>query len=160
MNVTCDSISPFAGFVRVSCKFSPSAPPAQVSLNAEMPLDIFFKGKRIGKTPTQVSLPPGKTTLVLSNKGAGIRIRRDFESKPGQSLSLNIQLEKGTLNVNAPAGAEIWVNGILKGTAPMGGIELWEGEHRLLVKYQESTLSKSFSLPPGGYMNYDVSVTN
>jgi serine/threonine-protein kinase len=137
-----------------------SAAPAQVHIRSEMPLDISFKGKHIGKTPAQVSVPPGKATFLLSNKSAGIRTRRHMELKPGQTANLNVHLEKGVLNVNAPVGAQILVNGVLKGTAPMGDIELWEGDHRLLVKHNGATLSQSFSLAPGGYMNYDVTQTS
>jgi len=137
-----------------------ASPPAQVTLQSEIPLNISFKGKLLGKTPAQISLPPGKSTLVLSNKSAGIRIRRNVDLRAGQSLSLNVQLEKGTLNVSAPTGAEIWVDGTLKGKAPMGDIELWEGDHQLLVKHGNDALSENFSLNPGGYMNYDVRQTS
>jgi len=136
-----------------------SAAPAKVNIQADMPLDISFKGKRIGKTPAQVSLPAGNVTLLFSNKSAGIRTKRSLELKPDQTVHLNVQLGKGTLNVNAPAGAHIRVNGVLKGRAPMGDIELWEGEHRLSVEHNNQTLSESFSLAPGGYMNYDVTET-
>jgi hypothetical protein len=78
---------------------------------------------------------------------------------PGQTATLNVQLGKGTLHVNAPPGAQIRVNGVLKGTAPLGEIELWEGDHRLSIQYNEQTLSENFSLVPGGYMNYDITET-
>jgi len=133
--------------------------PAQVNIHSETPLDIFFKGKRMGTTPTQIALPPGKVSLVFSNKSAGIRTRRHLELRPGQNVDVDVQLAKGTLNINAPAGAKIWVDGVLKGTAPLGDIELWEGEHRLSVNHNNNTLSENFSLAPGGYMNYDVMQT-
>jgi len=132
----------------------------QVNVQADMPLDISFKGKQVGKTPAQISLPSGKVTLLLSNKNNGIRTRRNLELKPGENVVMNIQILKGTLKVNAPSGAKIWVDGVLKGTAPVGDIELWEGDHRLRVEYGNlPPLSESFSLAPGGYMNYDVTQT-
>jgi|GEM_PF-348172 len=133
---------------------------ARVNIQAAMPLDISFKGKRIGKTPAQVSLPAGNVTLLFSNKSAGIRIKRSLELSPEQTVDLNVQLEKGRLNVNAPAGAQISINGVHRGTAPLGDIELWEGEHRLSVRYNDQTLTESFSLAPGGYMHYDIMATS
>jgi serine/threonine-protein kinase len=136
---------------------APNVEPVRVNVQADMPLDISFKGRHLGKTPAQVSLPSGKVTLVLSNKSAGIRTRRHLELSPGKTaVDLNIQLGKGTLNVNAPPGAQIRINGVLKGTAPLGDIELWEGDHRLSIRHNDQTLSDSFSLVPGGYMNYDI----
>jgi len=55
-------------------------------------------------------------------------------------LSLNIRLEKGTLNVNAPPGAEIWVDGILKGKAPIGDMAFWE-----VVRFCATEQKKIFS---------------
>jgi hypothetical protein len=50
---------------------------------------------------------------------------------------LSFQAPNGLVEVDAPAGTEVWVDGELKGTLPTGPIPVPVGTHEVLLRHPE-----------------------
>ncbi|MBJ6765813.1 PEGA domain-containing protein [Myxococcaceae bacterium JPH2] len=121
-------------------------PRVEVSLNAAL----------LGRTPLTVSLPPGRHTLTLTNGALGITVARTVTVAPTGKTSVQIYLNKAFVNVRAPDGANVTVDGRPVGTAPVDELDVYEGSHRLLVTVGAARWQKSFTLEAGQRTTFTV----
>jgi hypothetical protein len=112
----------------------------------------------LGRTPWTGRLPAGKRTVALQNKALGISSGRVLTLK-GEPVSEKITFEKGTVVINAPPGAIVFMDGVRRGVAPLPGeLAVYEGAHRAMVTVGESKWSESFTLFAGQRVQFDVSL--
>ncbi|MCY1079379.1 protein kinase domain-containing protein [Archangium lansingense] len=116
------------------------------------PVEVSLDGKRLGRTPLTVPLAPGPYTLELSNKAKGVRTARAITVLPQGTTKQRILLGKGTVQVRAPAGSRIYLNGRKAGPK----LSLYEGEHQLVVITGKARWEKSFRLEPRQRVTFDV----
>jgi hypothetical protein len=83
-------------------------------------LQILKGNVVVGTTESgQILVKPGDYVLELVSARLGFRTTRTVEVKPGEVAVLNIELPPAPLEIVAPPGAEIWVDGQPIGTAPL-----------------------------------------
>src|SRR6218665_92135 len=133
-----------------------SAPAAAVSTRLKLfvvpPVEVSLAGKTLGKTPLTVPLAPGPYTLELRNPAKGVRTTRDVTVGTKNLTTQRFMLGRGSVQVKAPAGSVILLNGRKAGRT----LSLWEGEHQLVVTSPKGRWEKSFRLAPRQKMTFDV----
>ncbi|WNG46560.1 PEGA domain-containing protein [Archangium minus] len=135
---------------------APSAPQAPVTTRLQLfvlpPVEVSLDGKRLGRTPLAVPLAPGPYTLELTNPTKGVRTTRAITVLDKGTTKQRILLRKGTVQVRAPAGSRIFLNGRKAGPK----LSLYEGEHQLVVTSGKERWEKSFTLEPRQRVTFDV----
>ncbi len=138
---------------------APEAPPsAQTAVATRLqlfvmpPVDVSLDGKRLGRTPMAVPLAPGAYTLELSNPARGVRTTRAITVRPQGTTTQRFLLGRGTVQVRAPAGSRIFLDGRKVGPK----LSLFEGEHQLVVTTGKARWEKSFRLEPRQKVTFDV----
>jgi len=115
----------------------PAGQPGQLHITSE-PSDaaVTLNGESRGVTPlTLASVPPG-TYLVTINRRQHRTARRTVRIEPGARVAEHIELEPllGLLLIHTqPAGADIQINGVDRGTGPLLVTDLPLREHRVRV---------------------------
>jgi hypothetical protein len=119
--------------------------PGTLSIVSRIPLDILLAGRRVGaSTDEGIPLPPGRHQITLVNTRFGIETQATVEIGPSAVTTHTAELPMGQLQVNAPAGSEIWVEGYLAGTAPLDAIPTPVGTRSVEVKHPEFGNQKGF----------------
>lgn len=116
------------------------------------PVDVVLEGKPLGHTPLTVPLAPGQYTLELSNPLKDVRTTRAITVQPQGLTTQRVMLGKGTVQVKAPAGSHILLNGHKAGPK----LSLYEGEHQLVVTHGKDRWEKTFKLQARQRMTVDV----
>jgi hypothetical protein len=117
---------------------------------------LLSDGGILGRTPVTLPMPPGRHVLSLSNPALGIQTSRAVTVAPEGRTTVRIYLSKGFVNVRAPAGATVQVDGRNVGKAPIDELDLYEGYHRLVVVVNGARWQKSFLVEPNQRVNFSV----
>ncbi|ATB40402.1 hypothetical protein CYFUS_005851 [Cystobacter fuscus] len=118
-------------------------------------VEVSLGGKPLGHTPLTVPLPPGEHTLELSIPAKGVRTTRTLTVKPQGMTTERFLLGRGSVQVNAPPGAVILLDGHKAGRK----LSPWEGEHQLVVTSGEGRWEKTFRLEPDQQLTFDATPT-
>jgi eukaryotic-like serine/threonine-protein kinase len=133
----------------------PPEPPSLV-LTSTPPLDVTVDGRSLGKTPLTAPLPGGSYVLKLADRALGINITRNVRVLPRGKTTQNVNVGKGAVQISAPDGAIIYIDGQKKGVAPVKDIEVYEGEHRISVSMGKAKWGQPFKVRPGERMYFNV----
>jgi len=128
-----------------------------LELIVEPRVDIFLgDGGVLGRTPFTVPLPPGRHVLSLVNASLGVQTARTVTVAPTGRTTQRIYLSKGYVNIRAPEGSAVLVDGRKVGTAPVEELDLYEGYHRLIVMVGGARWQKSFQLDANQRVTFTV----
>ena len=100
-----------------------STPPTEVTLN----------GRRLGVTPLYLTAAVGQVELILESRDAGIYKPVAVTLFAGQNPPQSWELAHGWLEVVAPEGSLVSIDGRAVGIAPVEQLSLYEGFHRIDV---------------------------
>jgi hypothetical protein len=154
------------GLTVLALRRSPSTParaaaPAQAQASGQAQFDsrpsgadVIIDGVVRGKTPLKLSLPVGAHTLEITgeagsrslplNIDAGILVSQYVE------LLATPDLATGRLDVTSePAGAQVRVDGVAKGTTPLSLDALEAREHAVVLTSGSSTILRTVKIAPG-----------
>jgi hypothetical protein len=110
--------------------------PGWLAVFAPVRLDIMEDGRVIGTSEGgRIRARPGEHTLELVGALIGFRETRKVEVKPGEVVALSIELPAATLEVVAPADAEILIDGQLIGTAPLAPFAVAPGTREVSMRH-------------------------
>jgi hypothetical protein len=110
--------------------------PGWLAVFAPVRLDIMEDGRVIGTSEGgRIRARPGEHTLELVGELIGFRETRKVEVKPGVVVALSIELPAATLEVVAPADAEILIDGQLIGTAPLAPFAVAPGTREVSMRH-------------------------
>lgn len=101
--------------------------------------EVVMNGQRLGTVPVFITAPVGKIDFVLESRDAGIYKPVALPLYSGKNPGRMFELGRGWLEVVAPRGSQIWVDGRAAGAAPIQQLELWEGFHRVDVVRPDKT---------------------
>ena len=105
---------------------------------SRVPVEVHVGGRRVGRSgDPQITLAPGRHKVTFVNKQLNLRETRTIEVQAGAIASYTLSLTIGTLNVIAPAGAEVWVDGERIGDAPLRDAKVAIGTRDIVVKHPD-----------------------
>ncbi|MDP1921964.1 MAG: PEGA domain-containing protein, partial [Myxococcales bacterium] len=138
-----------------------AGPPAPVELavtiESRPTLELTIDGNVVGKTPWTGPLPMGAHKLKLENKDLLISAGRTVTVQGSEPITQAYTFEKGTVGVNAPPGAVIFIDTKKQGVAPLANdLSIYEGYHRILVKVGQAQWTETFSLFAGQRVSFNV----
>jgi hypothetical protein len=88
---------------------------------------------KLGRTPTEVVAEVGPLDLLFENHELGITRTVTINVRPGLGGKETIDFGRGWLDIDAPAGSKVLVDGKALGTAPVPQQTLFEGRHTVTV---------------------------
>lgn len=136
----------------------PPEPPS-LELSVTPAVDVTIDGKRVGRSPISIPIPPGKHKLSLRDGAKGINLTRSITVGKTGKTRQSITVGKGSVIVTAPPGAVIYMDGKKVGTAPVPEIPVYEGAHRIMVTMGKARWQQPFSLRDGENMTFNVETT-
>lgn len=131
-----------------------------LSLSSSPKLTVSVGGKVVGTTPLSVPLEPGRHTVRLTSREHGISSSRTYAVRAGETTSADISFERGYLTVNAPADAEVMLNGKSLGMGTQREVGVYEGEHHLSVLVNGQKWQERFSLRANQRVAFNVGVVD
>ena len=109
-----------------------------IAVFAPFDLQVFERKRLIGTTDNErIMLPPGRHELELVNTQRGYRETRTVDVGPGATVPVNVETTEGIIRIDAPAGAEIFIDGAKVGDAPIGDQTVTVGTREILVKHPQ-----------------------
>jgi hypothetical protein len=82
----------------------------------------------------QVMLSPGRHVLRLVNRTLAFDAVRQVDLKPGEVTTLTVTPPPSTMTVTASEAAEVWVDGVRVGPAPITAVSVPLGSHEIIVR--------------------------
>jgi hypothetical protein len=112
--------------------------PGWIAIFCRIPLDVHVDGRRIGTTADErLLLAPGVHEVTLVNEHYNYRETKTFEIQPGVATPYTVSLPTGTVQVNAPEGAEVWVEGESVGRAPLNDLQVPIGTREIVARHPD-----------------------
>jgi serine/threonine protein kinase len=127
--------------VRLSVRKRPQR--ANLRVQSSHPCTVELDRQRLGPTPLERKVAPGRHELRCIDLGSGIRARRRVTVRPGRTT--RVQFRFGTLAINVEPWARVSVDGKAKGTTPVR-LVLPPGEHRLELRNTDAGLARTRSV--------------
>jgi hypothetical protein len=107
-----------------------------LSLSSRIPLEIYEGTRKLGTSDGgHLLLAPGSYKIRLVNTRYGFEDVVDVNIRPGEVTTLPVMLPEGSLLVSTEPGSEIFVEGQLAGTAPLGTLQVPIGSREILVRH-------------------------
>jgi serine/threonine protein kinase len=106
-----------------------------LTLRSEPWCDVYLGAEKLGTTPLiRTPVASGRQQLLLKNDKVGLTRKLAVNIEPGRELKQAFVVEVGSVQIDAPAGSDVLVDGVRAGTAPLAApIELVEGKHEVRV---------------------------
>jgi hypothetical protein len=108
-----------------------------LAVTAEPSAEVYIDGRYVTDAPAaRIELPSGSHTLECKSPRHE-PYRETIKITAGELSTRSIVLRRlsGRVNLSTTEGAEVYVDGALKGTTPLSGpIELDVGQHQITVK--------------------------
>jgi PEGA domain len=82
----------------------------------------------------QVMLPPGAHELRFENRSLGYTEVRHVDVQPGEFTTLSVVPPKSTLTVTSTVAADVWIDGVRIGQAPLVAIPVDLGTREIVLK--------------------------
>jgi hypothetical protein len=109
-----------------------------VAAFAPFELQIFEGSRRLGTTDDgRIMVPPGPHELDFVNTRLGYRERRIVEVTPGTTTAVNITSVVGAVQVTAPAGTEVLIDGASVGVMPLDEFRVPLGTHEVVLRHPQ-----------------------
>jgi serine/threonine-protein kinase len=132
---------------------------AELELTVEPTVEIAIDGHTVGRSPISVPVPPGKHVLQFTDASRGINVSRSIRVGEKGKTSEHLVIGKGTVEVSAPDGAAIYIDGKSVGRAPLKEISVFEGKHRILATLGQAKWQQGFSVSPNERMSFKIETT-
>ena len=110
-----------------------------MKLGSSPPTEVTVAGRRLGVTPVYLTAPVGRVEVLLESRELGIYKPVYVTVYAGRNPAQSWDLGLGWLEVAAPAGSQVWVDGRAVGKAPVAQLSLYEGFHRVEVMRPNKT---------------------
>jgi hypothetical protein len=109
-----------------------------IAVFAPFDVEVYERRRRIGTTDNErIMLQPGRHELDLVNTQRGFRDTRIIDLGSGATVAINVETTEGILRIDAPAGAEILIDGLKVGDAPIGDQTVTLGIREISVRHPE-----------------------
>jgi hypothetical protein len=101
------------------------------------PVEVFERGRKLASRDGRVTLPAGRHDLQFRNKALGIDTRRTVEVVANAEAPVAIDVQPGSVSVNALPWASVSIDGAPVGDTPLANLALAAGPHDVVFKHPE-----------------------
>ena len=106
-----------------------------LAVASRIPVEVHLNGQRIGISGDQIALSPGRHKVTFVNKRYNVRETHTVDVTAGSMASHTLKLPTGSLNVEAPAGAQVFVDGDRIGETPIRGASVAVGTRDVAIRH-------------------------
>jgi hypothetical protein len=116
-----------------------SAPaPGWLSIPSQVELSVFENGELLGSSRSpRMMIPAGRHELELVNEELGIRLSEEVQVPVGRTATLEVDLPRGRVDVNALPWAEVLIDGNPVGETPLANVPVLVGRHVVTLRHPE-----------------------
>ena len=117
-----------------------AGPLGKVSVFSSYPVDVFWRGKLVGKgTSPQVSLPAGRQQLTLVSGAYFLRTNVPVNVRP-ESVGGVAAPALGKINIKAsPDNCQVFIDGVFVDYPPILERSIAQGAHTVAFKWPDGT---------------------
>ncbi|MFB3854895.1 MAG: PEGA domain-containing protein [Vicinamibacterales bacterium] len=109
-----------------------------VAIKAPVELQIFENGRLIGTSVAdRVMMAAGRHEIEVTNDILAYRATQEVNVRPGQVVTVPVELPNGVLHVNAAPWAEVWIDGVRAGETPLGNLNIRIGPHEVVFRHPQ-----------------------
>jgi len=108
-----------------------------VTMPLSPPVEVFERGRKLASRDGRVTLPAGRHDLQFRNKALGIDTRRTVEVVANAEAPVAIDVQPGSVSVNALPWASVSIDGAPVGDTPLANLALAAGPHDVVFKHPE-----------------------
>ena len=108
-----------------------------VTMPLSPPVEVFERGRKLASRDGRVTLPAGRHDLQFRNKALGIDTRRTVDVVANTEAPVAIDVQPGSVNVNALPWASVSIDGAPVGDTPLANLALAAGPHDVVFKHPE-----------------------
>jgi hypothetical protein len=109
-----------------------------LSVNAPYEMQVVEQGKTIGSTNGErIMLLAGAHEVEIVSEPFGYRATRNVQVNSGRTATLDIELPKGVVHLNATPWAEVFVDGQRVGETPIGNLAVPIGPHEISFRHPQ-----------------------
>ncbi|MHB8418146.1 MAG: protein kinase domain-containing protein [Myxococcales bacterium] len=134
----------------------PPLEPATLELASHPSMAVEVDGHRHGSTPTKVEVAPGAHTVRFLDHATGVEEVRSVRVKPGGHLTVSVQVAQAGMDISAPAGSKVYLDGKRAGTAPTGTLHFFAGHHTIKVVMGKAVYERPFDAEENETLTLDV----
>jgi len=139
---------------RITIPLPKAGGPGTLNIHSDPPgATVFLDDQRLGQTPFQGDIHPGKHVVVVE-RGGYVKQEREVNFREGHDSELSFSLapmpKDPALSIESvPAGAVVIIDGSRKGVTPWVG-PLDAGRHQVVLKKQgRREVASDFEMPEG-----------
>ena len=115
--------APLAGWLSVKMPFS---------------VEILENGQMLGTSEAdRLMIAAGQHQLEFVNGPLGYRVTRTVNVTAGKLMTLNLEIPRGAVNLNASPWAEVFVDGQRVGETPIGNLSVPIGPHEIMFRHPQ-----------------------
>jgi PEGA domain len=109
-----------------------------ISVDTPIEMEILEGGRVLGTTRTdQLMLPVGSHRIEFANAGLEFSTARTVQIVAGKTASVAISPPSGRLSVNAVPWADVSIDGLPRGTTPLGELSVPIGTHEVVFRHPQ-----------------------
>ncbi|MGF1511178.1 MAG: serine/threonine protein kinase [Myxococcota bacterium] len=112
-------------------------------------VDVYRGTASLGRTPLEVRLNAGVHELRFTDASLGINVYRRVTVPDTGDVSLAFEFQPAMLHVDAPYGADVFLNERPLGAMPIGPKPVYEGRYLLLVQHLGQSFRTTIEAEPG-----------
>jgi hypothetical protein len=113
--------------------------PGWMKVFSPFDLQIFEGGRLLGRTDVdRIMLRAGRHVVEFVNEELGYRAVRQVDITPGALTPVSIEPTNGTLQIDAPPGFEVWLDGERVGETPLAPLEVSLGTHDVRLTHPQA----------------------
>ena len=113
--------------------------PGWMKVFSPFDLQIFEGGRLLGRTDVdRIMLRAGRHVVEFVNEELGYRAVRQVDITPGALTPVSIEPANGTLQIDAPPGFEVWLDGERVGETPLAPLEVSLGTHDVRLTHPQA----------------------
>lgn len=105
----------------------------QVRVTSEPATDVYWAGRKQGRTPLTLDLPAGPQAIKLRGP-SGLRKTLSVTVQPDRQVTASFTAVRGVVAFEVPRGVLVFLNGTSLGAAPVKMQQVWEGEHTVELR--------------------------
>jgi hypothetical protein len=109
-----------------------------VTIKAPFRMEIYQQGRLLGTNEAErLMMTAGRHELELVNDALGYRVTRVVQVPPGRTATIDLEVPRGVVNLNAIPWAEVWIGGQKVGDTPIGNLSVPIGAHEVIFRHPQ-----------------------